>query len=121
MILYVWFLYFYKKVLNMNTVMLEIHSRLNRYCKLMSQLTLIPIFCIGIGMISPLLFYFSDIHNIGLESGGYSFFIVHSADSSDIDPTKLSTWQAVLVTLIDPIIIAILVYAFFQLRLFFNL
>ncbi|OTQ33492.1 hypothetical protein B6D19_01380 [Gilliamella apicola] len=105
----------------MNTNISQSQSHLNKYCKLMVLLTFVPIITILIGMISPLLFYFSDIHNIGLESGGYSFFIVHSADSSDIDPTKLSTWQAVLVTLIDPIIIAILVYTFFQLRLFFNL
>lgn len=105
----------------MNTNISQSQSRLNKYCKLMALLTFVPIITILIGMISPLLFYFSDIHNIGLESDGYSFFIVHSANSSDIDPTKLSTWQAVLVTLIDPIIIAILVYVFFQLRLFFNL
>ena len=107
--------------MNTNISQSQSQSRLNKYCKLMALLTFIPIITILIGMVSPLLFYFFDIHNIGLESGGYSFFIAHSADSSDIDPTKLSTWQAVLVTLIDPIIIAILVYAFFQLRLFFNL
>lgn len=105
--------------MNTNIFQSQSQSRLNKYCKLIALLTFIPIITILIGMVSPLLFYFFDIHNIGLESGGYSFFIAHSADSSDIDPTKLSTWQAVLVTLIDTIIIAILVYAFFQLRLLF--
>lgn len=107
--------------MNTNISQSQSQSRLNKYCKLMALLTFIPIITILIGMVSPLLFYFFDIHNIGLNSGGYSFFITHSMGdgNADIDISRLSLWQAVSATLIDTIIIAILAYGFVQLRLLF--
>ncbi|OCG21591.1 hypothetical protein A9G11_00210 [Gilliamella sp. wkB108] len=101
----------------MNTDMTKSYSRLNLYCKFMALLTAIPILAMLIGSLSPLLFYFFDITNIGLDSGGYSFFISGALD--DVDPKTLSLWQATLATLIDTLSILILAYAFYQLRLLF--
>ncbi|OCG06896.1 hypothetical protein A9G13_07855 [Gilliamella sp. wkB178] len=101
----------------MNTDLTQKYSRLNLYCKFMALLTIIPILSTLIGALSPLLFYFFDTTNIGLDSGGYSFFI--SNGISEVDPKSLSLWQATLATLIDTLLILILSYAFYQLRLLF--
>lgn len=101
----------------MNTDIAKNQTRLNQYCKLMSVLILIPILCMLIGTISPLLYYFFDKHNIGLESDGYSFFISTTMDDSIDISTGLHFWQAALATLIDTGRIVILIYAFNQLRL----
>lgn len=101
----------------MNTDITKDQSRLNQYCKFMTILILLPILCMLVGSVSPLLFYFFNTHNIGLESSGYSFFISTIVDG--IDPTKLTFWQASLATLIDTAKIIILICAFYQLRLLF--
>ena len=101
----------------MNTDIAKNQTRLNQYCKLMSVLILIPILCMLIGTISPLLFYFFDKNNIGFGSDGYSFFISTTMDDSIDISTDLNFWQAALATLIDTGRIVILIYAFNQLRL----
>ena len=101
----------------MNTDIAKNQTRLNQYCKLMSVLILIPILCMLIGTISPLLYYFFDKNNIGFGSDGYSFFISTTMDDSIDISTGLNFWQAALATLIDTGRIVILIYAFNQLRL----
>lgn len=101
----------------MNTDIARNQTRLNQYCKLMSVLILIPILCMLIGTISPLLYYFFDKNNIGFGSDGYSFFISTTMDDSIDISTGLNFWQAALATLIDTGRIVILIYAFNQLRL----
>ena len=101
----------------MNTDIAKNQTRLNQYCKLMSVLILIPILCMLIGTISPLLYYFFDKNNIGFGSDGYSFFISTTMDDSIDISTDLNFWQAALATLIDTGRIVILIYAFNQLRL----
>lgn len=101
----------------MNTDIAKNQTRLNQYCKLMSVLILIPILCMLIGTISPLLFYFFDKNNIGFGSDGYSFFMSTTMDDSIDISTDLNFWQAALATLIDTGRIVILIYAFNQLRL----
>lgn len=101
----------------MNTDMKDNYSRLNLYCKFMALLTVIPILSTLIGSLSPLLFYFFNIANIGLDSGGYSFFVSRVVEN--VDPENLSMWQAMSATLIDTLSILILAYAFYQLRLLF--
>ncbi|MCX8643043.1 MULTISPECIES: DUF2975 domain-containing protein [unclassified Gilliamella] len=100
----------------MNTTLARSNLRLNQYCRFMVLLTTLIIIVMLIGALSPLLYYFFNIENIGLASGGYSFFI---SNSVDVDPTELEPWQAFLATLIDTVEIFILIYAFYQLRLLF--
>jgi len=91
-------------------------TRLNRYSYFMASLTLIPLFCALVACLSPLLFYFFNTTNIGLDSGGYSLFIETIVD---VDPRTLQIWQATMATLLDTIPILCLAYAFYQLRQLF--
>ncbi|MCO6553357.1 MAG: DUF2975 domain-containing protein [Gilliamella sp.] len=100
----------------MNTDMTKTHSRLNQYCRFMALLTLIPILILLLGTISPFLYYFFDIPNLGLEFAGFSFF---TSGGDYVDPKSLAGWQAAIATLMDTSLILLLVYAFYQLRLLF--
>ena len=104
------------KEIKMDTAITKKQSRLNQYCQYMAILILLPIVCMLIGTVSPMLFYFFGTNNIGLESNGYSFFIFTAIDDS-FDVLSLTFWQAALATLIDTGRIIILIYAFNQLRL----
>ncbi|MFQ1017923.1 DUF2975 domain-containing protein [Gilliamella sp. BG7] len=100
----------------MNTDMTKTHSRLNQYCRFMALLTLIPILILLIGAMSPFLYYFFDIQNIGLEFAGFSFF---TSGEDYVDSKSLAGWQATIATLMETSLILILIYAFYQLRLLF--
>ena len=100
----------------MNTDMTKTHSRLNQYCQFMTLLTLIPILILLISAVSPLLYYFFDIPNLGLEFAGFSFF---TSGEDYVDPKSLAGWQATIATLMETSLILILIYAFYQLRLLF--
>ncbi|WP_392562824.1 DUF2975 domain-containing protein [Orbus sturtevantii] len=91
-------------------------TRLNRYSYFMASLTLIPLICVIVACLSPLLFYFFNTTNIGLESDGYSLFIETVVN---VAPTTLKIWQATLATILDTLPIIGLAYAFYQLRQLF--
>lgn len=91
-------------------------QNLNRYSSYIAWFTLIPIICTFIACFSPLLYYFFNLHNIGLDSGGFSLF---TSNGLDIDVEKIVWWQALLATLIDTIPIIILLFGFYQLRMQF--
>lgn len=92
------------------------YSRLNRYCLFMAWLTWIPLLCAIVACFSPVLFYFFNTHNIGLESGNYSLFVTTIVD---VNPTNLNILQSILATILDTLPILMLVFAFYQLRLLF--
>lgn len=90
--------------------------RLARYCYFMSFVTLIPLICMIVACFSPVLFYFYDIRNIGLDSEGYSLFI---ATTTDADPNTLKPWQAGIGTVLDTLPIVCVTYAFYHLQQLF--
>lgn len=92
-------------------------EHLKRYSNYVAWFTWVPIICIFIGCFSPLLFYFFNIQNIGLDSDNYSLF--SSYVGFDTNTETLTWWQAALATCIDTLPIVILLYGFYQLRLQF--